>query len=82
MKKKLIGYLVHRPETDEFLFSIDDSNDIQITGWIKSDPGSAYRFPSLKLASDFCIEDGKSSIPVLLYDRGSTYLVTFPDVRH
>jgi len=75
MKKKFLGYIAHRLETDEFLVSLNESEHYQLTGWKPYAPSEAYRFRSRQAAITFCIENGKGSMPAGLYDCGSTYHV-------
>lgn len=79
MEPKLIGYVVHLPDSDEFLESKKDVGPgAEIRGWSKT-PGSALTFKSRKKAQAEVDQYDKGAVVAELYDAGEQYLVAIPE---
>jgi len=79
---KLLGFVIHLPRTDEFMFSSRNTATLRGWTWIGT-PGNAKRFPSWEAATQELDMYGHSKGAVIgqLYDLGDRFGVVF-EVPH
>lgn len=70
----LIGYVVHLPESDEFLSQIEDTSDLIHRTWAKT-PELALRYEDFHKAKFEVERYGKGSVVALLFDLDDQMMV-------
>jgi len=72
----MVGWLVYRPDTDEFLHSHREAHGYSTSAYVRN-PSYAYRFNSACLAFNFAKFMDKVVEVVPLYDLGDRFAVGF-----
>lgn len=75
---EFLGYGIHLEESDEFLFSIQESEDVQNVGWAKT-PELAKAFQSLHKAEKIRNKFKPEANIVWMFDSGNKIFITQPD---
>lgn len=74
--ENLMGFLIYRPDTDEFLFSHTSGLRINIARYVK-EPALAYLFSTEQLAFRYSTFIDKETFIVKLYDLVDMLVVRF-----
>ena len=75
---KFIGYSVHLPESDEFLYKYKVGNVAITKAWCGS-PETAKKFNKLNKANRIKNEISNNAIVVWLFDLGTQIIATTPE---
>lgn len=75
-ESQCIGWLIYRPDTDEFFYSHQASPGYSGNAFVK-EPSIAYCFDSERLAFNYSVHIDRPTQIVPLYDTGENLVVGF-----